>query len=136
MGIGAIGDTNWGSWCQGEAGPLLSMRGSSMGVKSQADELPKVGWQMWPDPDPLLGAVVCSCNPTSGKQDHGGWHGTSGPVGPSFGSDFSDLLWRGPAPPFGPASFSVGLTLIVLLSLPILWQPTGRWRVPDCKEQE
>ena len=107
VGIGAIGDTDWGNWCQGEAGPLLSMGGSSLGIKSQAKELPKVGWQTWPDPDPLLGAVVCSCNPTSGKQDHGGWHGTSGPVGPSFGSDFSDLLWRGPALPLGLPVFQL-----------------------------
>ena len=90
---------------KGEAGPLLSMGGSSLGIKSQAKELLKVGWQKWPDPDPLLGAVVCSCNPTAGKQDQEGWHGTSGPVGPSFGSDFSDLLWRGPALPFWSARF-------------------------------
>ena len=38
--------------------------------------------------------------------------------------------------PFGSVSFSAGLNLIVLLSLPILWQPTGRWQVPDCNEQE
>ena len=84
---------------KGEAGPLLSMGGSSLGIKSQSQDLPRVGWWTWPDPDPLLGAVVCSCNPTSWKQDHGGWHDTSWPVGPSLGSDLSDLLWRGPALP-------------------------------------